>query len=97
MKRSHGNYSKHSRAFKRKGNLTIPRLLAAYREGEMVRIDPNPSHRDGRPHLRFKGMTGKVKGRIGRAYEVDVRVGGKHKTLIVTNLHLARSGSLATS
>jgi ribosomal protein L21E len=58
----------------------------------MVRIDPNPAHREGRPHLRFRGMTGKVTGTSGRAYNVDVRVGGKTKKLVVTNLHLARAG-----
>jgi large subunit ribosomal protein L21e len=91
VKRSHGTYSKHSRAFVRKGNLTIPRLLAAYEEGDRVRIDPNPAHRKGRPHLRFKGMTGTVTGKTGKAYNVDVRVGGKVKTLMVTNLHLAKA------
>ncbi len=91
MKRSHGNYSKHSRSFGRKGKLTIPTLLAAYKSGDMVRIDPNPSHREGRPALRFKGMTGKVEGKVGRAYCVSLRVGGKTKTLIVTNLHLSLS------
>ncbi len=93
MKKSHGGYSKRSRQFKSKGTLPIRTLLAHYKEGDIVRLDPNPSLRAGQPHLRFHGLIGRVLSRVGRAYRVAVKVGGKVKTLIVSNVHLSRVGA----
>lgn len=90
MKKSHGGYSKRGRQFKQKGRLSIKKLLADYKEGEMVRVDPQPTLRSGRPHLRFHGLVGKIEGKVGRAYKVALKVGGKVKTLVVTNVHLHR-------
>ena len=40
------------------------------------------------PHPRFQGRTGVVVGQRGRAYIVQIRDGGKIKTLFVRPEHL---------
>ncbi|WP_131160382.1 50S ribosomal protein L21e [Aeropyrum pernix] len=71
---------------------SIPRLstyLREYRVGDKVAIIINPSFPDwGMPHRRFHGLTGTVVGRRGEAYEVEVYLGRKRKTLFVPPVHL---------
>ncbi len=90
MKRSHGSYSKQSRNLRSKGRLVVRKLLASYSEGQAVRLSASPGTKNGRPHLRFHNLVGKVVGRQGRAYRVSVRTGDKLKTLVVSNEHLEK-------
>lgn len=63
-----------------------------FEEGEKVHVTIDPSVPEGRPHPRFQGRTGKVVGRQGRAFEVEVDDGDSTKTLFVRSQHLAEQG-----
>ena len=63
-------------------------LMYEYKPGDKVYIIINPSVMKGMPHRRYHGKTGTVVGKRGRCYIVEVRVGGKTKTLIVRPEHL---------
>ncbi len=63
-------------------------LMHEYRPGDRVYIIINPSVMKGMPHRRYHGKTGVVVGKRGKCYIVEVKVGGKTKTLIVRPEHL---------
>ncbi len=63
-------------------------LMHEYKPGDKVYIVINPSVMKGMPHRRYHGKTGTVVGKRGKCYIVQVRVGGKVKTLIVRPEHL---------
>lgn len=89
MKRSNGINSKHSRNFVSRGKATITRHLHEFKDGDRVRITPDPAFLKGRvSNLRFKNSVGVVKAKRGNAYEVEIKDGGKKKVLLLTNLHL---------
>ena len=89
MKRSKGINSKHSRNFVSLGKATITRHLREFNEGDRVRITPDPAYLKGRlSNLRFKNVFGVVKAKRGKAYEIEIKDGGKKKVLLLTNLHL---------
>ena len=69
----------------------IPPLSAVmhkYEMGDKVYIKPNPAIHDTLPHRRFIGKVGKVIGKRGRAYIVEVFLGNKRKELIIYPEHL---------
>lgn len=88
MKRSHGGYSKSSRNFTSQGKLTMAKHLAAFQEGDRVRLVANPATKAGRPFLRFNGVTGKVVGKQGNSYKVAVPQGNSTKVIVISNLHI---------
>ncbi len=63
-------------------------LMHEYKPGDRVYIIINPSVMKGMPHRRYHGKTGVVVGKRGKCYIVEVKVGGKTKTLIVRPEHL---------
>ena len=94
VKRSKGIRSK-SRSILRKkprnrGLPPITKTMQEFEIGESVSVDIEPSIHRGMPHPRFQGQTGKIEGKQGNAYLVDIIVGKKHKTLIVNPEHLGR-------
>jgi large subunit ribosomal protein L21e len=73
-----------------RGVSSITRALQEFKIGETVSIDLDPSVHEGMPHPQFQGRVGVIEGKQGEAYKVGVRVGKKHKTLIVKPEHLGR-------
>lgn len=63
-------------------------LMTEYELGDKVYIIPNPAIQSGMPHRRYFGKVGKVVGRRGRAYIIEVYLGDKKKTLFVMPEHL---------
>ena len=63
-------------------------LMIDYKPGDKVAIVINPAVHKGMPHRRYHGRTGTVVGKRGRAYEVELEVGGKKKVLFVRPEHL---------
>lgn len=68
------------------------RAVAEFEVGQKVHLRIDPSVRDGRFHPRFNGHTGEVKGKQGRAFQVEINDGGKRKTLMVRPAHLRAQG-----
>ncbi len=79
-----------SKKARHRGFSTITSALRQYEEGESVNIVIDPSIQKGMPHVRFQGLTGKIRGKQGRSYVVGVIVGKKPKTLVVRPEHLRR-------
>jgi len=71
-----------------RGKLRLSRMLHKYQPGDKVVISIDPSVHKGMPHRRYHGKIGIIKGRRGRAYEVDVTQGDAVKQIIVFPEHL---------
>jgi large subunit ribosomal protein L21e len=83
-----GTRNKLSNHPRERGTSPPQRAIAEFDEGQKVHLDIDPSVRDGQFHPRFKGLTGEVVGKQGRAFKVEINDGGKTKTLIVKPAHL---------
>jgi large subunit ribosomal protein L21e len=72
----------------RERKLTVTKYLQQFKIGDYVAIVIEPSSHKGMPHPRFHGLTGRVVGKRGRAYIVQVREGSKIKTVFAYPEHL---------
>ncbi len=94
MKRSKGTRQGTRKIFRKKprerGQIPVNRALQDFDEGEQVKIMIEPSIHKGQPHRRFHGKTGRIEGKRGQAYIVNVKVGGKEKQVIARSEHLRR-------
>ena len=92
MRRSLGKMSKRTRALGEAARkLTIPGLISAYEVGNTVSIDPQSKY-SGMPHPRYRGKTGTIVERRGKAYVVEIRDGRAIKDLIIPPVHLRLAG-----
>ncbi len=73
-----------------RGKVPITRFLQEFNIGDRVAIDIEPSVHKGMPHPRFQGRVGKVIGKRGRAYIVEVPDMDSKKILIVLPVHLKK-------
>ena len=71
-----------------RGVLPPNRVLADFAAGSHVAIKMEPSQHGGMTHKRFQGLTGKVRGKQGDAFVIDVMHGNMAKTLVVRAEHL---------
>ncbi len=94
VKRSKGIRSKSRnilRKRKRDGGIkSITRALQQFKEGESVNIVIDSSVHKGMPHIRYHGKTGKIKGKQGNSFVVELKDGKKIKSLVVRSEHLRR-------
>ncbi len=75
---------------RRRGLFQVSKVVQKFGLGEKVVLLIEPSVPGGRPHPRYHGRVGVVRGRVGRAYEVEFKDGGKIKKVIITPEHLKR-------
>jgi large subunit ribosomal protein L21e len=66
----------------------ITKFLQEFRKNQRVVIVLEPSSQKGMPHPRFKGKIGKVIGKRGKSYIVEILDGNKVKKLIARPEHL---------
>ena len=71
-----------------RSKFTVEKFLRKFEKNESVLIAIDPSSQNGMPHIRYKGLVGKVKGTRGESYIVGVRSGNKPVELIVRPEHL---------
>ena len=71
-----------------RGMPPITHSLRTFETGAKVAIVINPAVHAAMPHPRYKGLTGVVQARRGKAFEVAVRDGGKMRLLVVGPEHL---------
>jgi len=69
---------------------TVNEHLKEFEEDETARIQLNLSVTEGRVHVRYHGRNVKVTGKRGEAYEVELKDGGKTKTLYIKPVHLKK-------
>ncbi|MFH1588452.1 MAG: 50S ribosomal protein L21e [Candidatus Diapherotrites archaeon] len=67
---------------------TVNKLLQKIAVGSVVHIAIDSSVHSGMPETIFQGKTGKVSGRRGRAYEVELMKGNRKVLLVVNSAHL---------
>lgn len=89
-RRSKGFRSKTRRTLKIRGRFRRPitKSLEEFGIGSRVTIRQDPSLQKGMPHPRFQGKAGVVKEIRGRSYLVEVKDGGKTKTLVSRPEHM---------
>jgi len=90
MKGSKG-YRKKSRGIKvaprDRGKVHIKRYMKDFNESDMVGIDIDAAFQSI-PHPRFQGRSGRIVGKQGRAYFVEIFDGSMKKTILVNPEHL---------
>lgn len=95
MKGSHG-YRRKTRNLhvdaRRKGKTQIRKLLADFADGDIVSIAID-ARSQAIPNPRFQGKTGRVVGRQGRSFFVQVTDGKATKKLLVAPEHLIKGGN----
>ncbi len=69
----------------------VARIIRKFEEGDSVSIKVEPSIKDGAPHIRFQGRTGKIIGIQGRAYKILIYDGGKEKIILSDAVHLTKA------
>jgi large subunit ribosomal protein L21e len=67
---------------------TITKFLEKFKIGQRVIIILEPSSQRGMPHPRFKGKMGKIVGKRGKSYIVEIKDINKTKKLISRPEHL---------
>ena len=86
--KSHGARKRTREKFRKKGRVTVNKLMRNFDLGQRIVIDIESSSLSGMPFRRFQGLSGKVVGRRGRAYLVEIKDGGKKKKIIANPEHL---------
>ncbi len=71
-----------------RGLSPINRILRVYEKGEKVVVKIDPSTLKGMPHRRFHGKTATVIEKRGRAYVLNVHMGGYEKVIIARPEHI---------
>lgn len=70
---------------------TVNNKIQNFEEGETVTVKVDPSVQEGRPHMRFHGVNGKITGTQGKSYKVSIKDKNKEKTLILPPAHLQKT------
>jgi large subunit ribosomal protein L21e len=94
MKKSRGFRSKTRQTLKQKPAYrpAITKFLQEFNIGQKVAIEQEPSSHSGMPHPRYKGRIGKIIGKRGKSYIVEITDGNKVKKLISRPEHLKAIG-----
>jgi len=92
MRHSHG-YRNRTRKLlhkhpRERGRGGIGRLLYRYEIGDKVHIDISTENIETAPHRRYQGRVGTIIEKRGRAYVIEVPLGGKVKKVITTAHHI---------
>lgn len=66
----------------------VTKFLEEFKRKQKVIISQEPSSQKGMPHSRFKGKVGKIVGKRGRSYIVEIKDGKKIKKIISRPEHL---------
>lgn len=83
--------SKLKKNIKLKGKISLKRYFQSFEQGERVCLKAEPAVQKAMYFPRFHGLTGIIKSKRGKCYEVLIKDKGKEKTLIVHPIHLQKS------
>lgn len=78
------------KTYKTRGKISIRNFFQKFDIGQSVHLVAEPAYQQGMYDPKFYGRVGVVSGMQGRCYKVDIREGGKAKTLIVHPVHLKK-------
>ncbi len=79
---------KFSKNYRRKGKISIRDYFRDLKEGDRVVLKMEPAHQGGHYASRFHGLQGNVVSKQGSCYFVNIKDGGKHKSVLVHPVHL---------
>lgn len=68
--------------------VAITDFVRKFETGQKAALTIDPSSHKGMPFHRFKGLTGTIVGRQGRAYILEVREMGREKKIVTFPEHL---------
>ena len=92
MKRSKGQRQGTRQILRRckseRGRLNIARVMHEYEVGDRVAVVLDGGQQKGMPHRRFNGRSGRISGKQGRAWVVEVKDGNMKKTVVARPEHL---------
>lgn len=71
-----------------KGKIKISEFFKEFEKGDKVILDAEPSYQKGMYHGKFHGKSGKITGKQGDCYKVEIKDGNKTKTIITHPIHL---------
>lgn len=77
------------KAIREKGKISLKRFFQKFKEGDLVAVVRELSINLGYSK-RIQGRTGKVMGKRGSAYEVEISDLGKPKRYLIKPIHLKR-------
>ena len=75
--------------------LTINKLLADFKNGQVVQVVIDPAVHSGLPSPRYQGLTGIVAGKQGKVFCVKLKNGNQDLELFVHPAHLKIIESMA--
>jgi large subunit ribosomal protein L21e len=91
MVRKDGLRGKTRSKFKKKGSdTTVNKLVQKFEENDTVQVVIDSSQHGGLPHRRFHGISGKIIGKRGSAYEVSLKKGNKKAIVVTTPAHIKK-------
>lgn len=70
-----------------RGKIKIRRYMQEFKDDDRVSISIDPSYQNI-PHPRFQGRSGRIAGKQGRSYFIQIKDGKKEKKLLVNPEHL---------
>jgi large subunit ribosomal protein L21e len=86
--KSHGPRKRTRKKFKKNTRNTVNRFMRQFELGDRIVVDIESSSSKGMPFRRFQGLSGKVVGRRGRAYLVEIKDGNKIKKIAANPEHI---------
>lgn len=89
--KSSGKMHKTRKKLKLKENATVNKFMEKFEIGDRVWIKICPSVHNF-PHPKFNGRTGKIVGKRGNAYMIEVSDLNSKKKIIASAVHLKRHG-----
>jgi len=89
--KSHGSRRGTRKKFTLRGKPNIAGFLQEFSIGDRVHVQIHPDVK-GFPHQRFQGSTGKIVGKSGSAYIVQVNDRDKIKKITTKAIHLKKTG-----
>jgi large subunit ribosomal protein L21e len=72
------------------GKVTINKIMEEFEENDKVQVVIDSSYHDGLPDKSFHGLTGRVAGFRGNAFEVKLKKGNKEFLVVTNSVHLKR-------
>ena len=81
---------KFRRHYREKGKIPLSQYFQEFAIGDQVNLKINSNVQKGRFFPRFHGLSGIVTGKKGSCYQVQIKDGGKEKTLFIHPIHLKK-------
>ena len=86
--KSRGPRKRTREKFRGPAKFTVNRFIKEFKVGDNVALVVHSASQEGMPFKRFHGKTGKIVGKRGRAYIVEIKDGGKRKIVISKVEHI---------